>query len=128
MKFDTVQDALRWYFNRSWIRPPADARSMQPIKISTSPRMEDTAKIIEFEAKIHAILDQLPGRDYGILRGTYHRKGQTQAEMAALHDLTDRGVRDVRDRLLRNLEPDFIRLGLLANVKFQEPIKIGDVG
>lgn len=125
MKFDTIQDALRWYFNRAWIRPPADARSMQPVKISTSPRMENTEAVIATSLRIERILDQLPGRDWAILRGEFHRKGQSQADLAMAFNLAggDRSVRYIRDKLIEILEPEMRQAGVLAEIKYSEPVR-----
>jgi len=125
MKFDSIQDALRWYFDRPWIRPPADARSMQPIKISTSPRMEDTEAVMATFLRVEGILGQLPGRDWCILREEFHRKGRTQVETATEYSLSERHVRRIRDQLVERLQPDFQKHGLLAEHRYEEMVRIG---
>lgn len=126
MKFDTIQEALKWFFRRPWIRPPADARSMQPIKISTSPRMENTEAVMATQMRIARILGQLEPRDFCILQNEFRRGGRTQSSMAAEYHLAggDRSIREIRKRLVEELGTDFLREGIVSVPEYKEPIKV----
>lgn len=129
MKFDSIQEALKWFFRKPWIRPPADARSMQAVKISTSPRMENTEALMGSFLRIQRILDQLPGRDWCILQNEFGRGGKAQAALAEHWELSGgkRSIYEIRRRLIELLEPDFLREGIVLKPTYREPVKMQHV-
>lgn len=117
MPFDSVHEALAWYYSRKWLRAGNYARSNWPDgqRITKSPHQAppdliwDTAVAIE-----QVIFDLLTARQREIVRALYEKCSAACAEARVEHSLTDKGMRHIKERVIVLLEPEFIRVGVVC--------------
>ena len=115
--FNSVHEALSWFFNRAWVRNcrPAEPRSLEMIRYQYSPKREDPEVVARAFIAIKAVLDRaLNARSHCILAEHYRKRGATQAEVALHCGLkSDRGVRYIRDIVVKRLEAVFVKRGIV---------------
>jgi len=129
--FDSVHAALSWFFNKEWIRNsrPKEPRTMEPIKYNYTPKREDAEIVMKAALAVSRGLERFcTNREFCVLRQHYIKKGPTQAEVAICYDLTDRGVRYIRERVMERLEDNFVKLGIVRTPKPGEPKYAKDEG
>lgn len=123
MKFLNPKAALEWYFNKSWQRKPAKAKSLDPIKVQSSFCQGDLADEVQAHLKIESILgEHIKPRDCVILRHEFSWNGDSQSNLAETFELSgDRSIRYIKDKCLKKLEKFFSQANLLFTPKYEEP-------
>lgn len=123
MKFPNPETALSWYFNKSWQRKPAKAKSLDPIKVQSSFRQGDLAGDVQAHLKIESILNQhIKPRDCVILRNEFSWNGASQTSLAETFELSgDRSIRKIKERSIKKLEKLFQISELLFTPKYEVP-------
>lgn len=102
--FESVHQALRWYFNRSWIKPPKGVQSPDFNNIPTGSRRDDPERVLTAFIKIDNVVSKLPAREWVILANEYKQMSRPQMEVATFLGITDRWMRGLREKLIPNIE------------------------
>ena len=130
MPFDSVHEALAWYYSRKWLRAGNYGRSNWPDgqRITKSPHQAPVDLVWDSAVAIETVIfDRLTARQREVLRTLYEKCSATCAEARVQHSLTDKGLRHIRERVIVLIEPEFIRVGVVKPPKPEKPVPVSVV-
>ncbi len=123
LRFETVHDALSWFFERSWLRSGYYCRSNFPHgeRVQCSAWQLGVGDVWETGTTIAlAINVELTARSRMVLESHYARKRGTQAEMALKYGVTDRQLRNVLKAAVDRLGWKLERIGVVRPPAFEK--------
>lgn len=121
MTFDSVYHLLLWFFNKLWIRPPKSPGNHDPIYIQGSNTFYDARDVWDTVTKISLVIEMLPPRDKAIIKALFTRHMHI-SEVAERMKLTERRIRQIRQRTLNLLQDRCLYVGLVCESKYDPPV------
>lgn len=121
--FSSVRSALEWYFRKSWIKPPPDAKAIPLVKVQSSPKNDDAQIVFRAHSGITRALNRLAPRNWHIIAAEFNASPYTQSRLAEQYDLAggDRSVRYIRDRCLIQIDKELTSSGIISRGRMEEP-------
>ena len=129
LPFDSVHDALKWYFSRPWRSPGNYERTNWPDgdKVDSSPWQVPIKENVRAFLSIAGLLNGLlTARDRAIIEKHYAGRSAVAAEVAFDYPKTERGVGFVRNRVMERLRPAFIVAGIVRPPRWDDPVYAKD--
>lgn len=129
LQFDSIHHALEWFFNKRWVKPPADSKTGSLLKIQANPRAICPGRIMETFNAIMDNIHALSPKEQYVIQCEYMNISNVQRDVAQYLGLAgDRSVRDIRDRVIPKLERALLGAKILSKKKVYDPMVYSRMG